>query len=466
MAIADRATGADLAFAGLAGQAERVRAGDVSARELTELSLERIHRLDRHLNAFRVVLDEQALAEADQADARRRAGDDRPLLGVPIAIKDDQDVRGEITGMGTLANLTPRGADSEIVRRLRAAGAVVVGKTNVPELLAFPWSETTAHGSVRNPWDPARTPGGSSGGSAAAVAAGLVAAATASDGAGSIRIPAGCTGLVGLKPQRDRVPTAPLVDGWCGMTTFGTVTRTVADSALFYDAIKQSGPSFGEAAAREPGRLRIAVAFNVPRPIIAPLDAEYRGAVEEMADVLRRLGHHVVERPMGYGNIISSVVVRYLRGIYEDAQSLEHPERLAKAGRGLARAGSFVRASAVRKAVAAGTSDAAMLNAPFGEGYDLVLTPMFTHRPPEILAHEGRGGLWQFNAAARFTPFTAAWNHIGQPALSVPSVPAADGFPLAVQFLGPRDGEPLLLSLGAQLERELGWAARRPPMAA
>ncbi len=465
MAIADSPAGTDLAFAGLAGQAAAVRAGDVTSRELTELVIRRIRRLDSQVNAFRVVLEDQALVEADQADARRRAGDDRPLLGVPIAIKDDQDVRGEITGKGTLGNSTPKPADSEIVRRLRAAGAVIVGKTLVPELQMFPWSESMAYGAVCNPWDLTRTPGGSSGGSAAAVAAGMVAAATASDGAGSIRIPAGCTGLVGLKTQRGRVSLAPETSGWHGMSVYGTVTRTVADSALFYDAVKESGPSFADAAAREPGPLRIAVATRVPKPIVARVSAEYLGAVEDTAARLRALGHTVEVRELDYGNSGNSVVVRYLRGIHADAQTLEHPERLAKAGRGLSRAGAAIPQRVLRDAIRREAPDAARINRVFDDGYDLVLTPMFTARPPRVLQYEGRGGLWSFNVAARFTPFTAAWNHLGQPAIALPAAPAADGFPLAVQFLAPPDGEPQLLSLAAQLERELDWPSRRPPVA-
>ena len=153
---------------------------------------------------------ERALIEADQADGRRRGGDTRPLLGVPIAIKDDTNVAGEVTARGTNAFGDPAREDAEVVRRLRAAGAVIVGKTNVPELEITPFTESPTFGATRNPWDLNRTPGGSSGGSAAAVAAGLVGGALASDGGGSIRIPAGCCGLFGLKPQRDRVPMAPL----------------------------------------------------------------------------------------------------------------------------------------------------------------------------------------------------------------------------------------------------------------
>src|SRR3954462_13727035 len=155
----------ELAYAGAAQQARLIAAGEVSAREVVGAVLRRIERLDPHLNAFRVVLPERALAEADQADGRRRAGEERPLLGVPVAIKDDTDVAGVPTARGTAASdLTPRPADAEAVRRLRAAGAVIVGKTNVPELMMWPWSEGVSFGGARNPWALARTPGGAGGG--------------------------------------------------------------------------------------------------------------------------------------------------------------------------------------------------------------------------------------------------------------------------------------------------------------
>ncbi len=182
-----------------------IRRGEISSRELVELYLERIERHDGELNAYRTVFAERALADAGQADARRGAGDDRPLLGVPIAVKDTEDVAGEVTGMGTAAHLARAERDNDFVGRLRAAGAVVLGKTNLPELAIMGCTEGPAFGVTRNPWDTDRTPGGSSGGSGAAVAAGLCAAATGSDGGGSIRIPASACGLVGLKPQRDRI---------------------------------------------------------------------------------------------------------------------------------------------------------------------------------------------------------------------------------------------------------------------
>src|SRR5918999_701880 len=222
----------ELAFAGVVRQAELIRSGDVSSRELVELYLERIERLDPQLNAFRTVMAERAAVDAQQADARRGAGEDRPLLGVPLAVKDVEDVTGEVTRWGTDAYSTPAAEDSELVRRLRAAGAVVVGKTNCPELAIMGDTEGPAFGITRNPWDTDRSVGGSSGGSAAAVAAGLCAAATGSDGMGSIRIPAANCGLVGLKPTRDRIPLQPIGEHWYGLTVAGFEARSARDAAL------------------------------------------------------------------------------------------------------------------------------------------------------------------------------------------------------------------------------------------
>src|SRR3954454_9429513 len=278
---------ADLAFAGLARHAALIAAGEVSSRELVELFLGRIDRYDPLLNSYRAVYAERARAEADQADGRRRAGERRPLLGVPVAIKDDIDIAGEVTGMGTDAATEPAAADAEVVRRIRAAGAVVLGKTQVPELMSTPFTESPTFGVTRNPWDLQRTPGGSSGGSAAAVAAGLASAALGSDGAGSIRVPAACCGLFGLKPQRGRVSMAPDLEAHQGMAVYGPLTRTVEDAGRLMDAITDGGPSLAEAARQPPGALRIAVSTAIPPGIVARLDAEQRAGVEAVADALK-----------------------------------------------------------------------------------------------------------------------------------------------------------------------------------
>jgi amidase len=240
----------DLAFAGAARQAELVRAGEVSSRELVELYLERIERIDPRLNAFRTVLADRAVTEADQADSLRAAGEDKPLLGVPVAIKDNQDLAGEVTTHGTGAFDEPAAADSEIVRRLRGAGAIPIGKTHLPELAVHSFTESATWGITRNPWNPDHSPGGSSGGSGTAVAAGMVGIATANDGGGSIRIPAACCGLFGLKPQRGRVSLMPDRSHWHGLTVAGCLSRSVLDTALFLDVV--SGPADGDADVAPP----------------------------------------------------------------------------------------------------------------------------------------------------------------------------------------------------------------------
>jgi amidase len=211
----------DLAFAGAAQQARMLAAGDITAPELLELYLDRIARLDPQLRSFRVVLADSARQEAGTAQDRLNAGERLPLLGVPIAIKDDVDVAGEVTTYGSAAHGPARTADAEVVRRLREAGAVILGKTAVPELMLWSFTETVTFGATRNPWNTDYTPGGSSGGSGAAVAAGLAAMALGSDGMGSIRIPSTWCGLFGIKPQRDRVPLAPHEDAWNGLSVNG-----------------------------------------------------------------------------------------------------------------------------------------------------------------------------------------------------------------------------------------------------
>jgi amidase len=450
----------ELAFAGLARQAELVRAGEVSARELVEVYLERIARLDPELNAFLTVAGERALAEADQADARRRAGDERPLLGVPVAIKDEVDVAGEVTTLGTSARGgEPARQDSEVVRRLRAAGAIPLGRTNVPELTQWPFTESISHGITRNPWDPDRSPGGSSGGSAAAVAAGLVGGALGSDGAGSIRIPAACCGLFGLKPQRGRVPYP---DHWHGMSVLGPITRTVADAALFLEVTTSKG-AFVEAAKATslPTRLRIALSAKPPAP--QPIAKECRQAAQDIADTLSDLGHHVEERDPAYGATVVDMVARYLRGIHDDAHATPRPDRLERRTRGMARLGGLVPASFVERSRSDEAERVRALLA-LWDDIDVLLTPALAAPPLPIGRYEGRSALYTFNGVARFTPFTGIWNLTGQPACVVPAGLTTAGLPVGVQLVGRPNGEATLLSLAAQLEAERPWADRRPPI--
>lgn len=336
----------DLAFAGAAAQARMLANGDLSAPELLEVYLERIARLDSQLRCYRVVLADRARREAAAAQSRLDAGERLPLLGVPVAIKDDVDVAGEVTTFGSGGHGPAVSSDAEVVRRLRAAGAVIIGKTNVPELMMMPYTESLTFGATRNPWDPRRTPGGSSGGSAAAVAAGLAPLALGSDGGGSIRIPSTWCGLFGLKPQRDRVSLEPHDDAWYGLSVNGPIARTVIDAAVFLDATSTvPGPEgeFVAAATREPGRLRIALSTKVPTPLPVRVGKPELAAVQQAGALLRDLGHDVVTADPEYpaAAILGNYLPRYLRGICDDADSLAHPERLEARTRNMARMGSF-----------------------------------------------------------------------------------------------------------------------------
>ena len=465
----------ELAFAGIARQAELIAGGEIAVRDLVQLYLDRIERLDPQLNAFRVVLAERALTEADQAQARVGGGDRRPLLGVPVAIKDDVDVAGEATMMGSAAHGPPAQADAEVVRRLRAAGAIVIGKTNVPELLIFPFTESDRFGATYNPYDLARTTGGSSGGSAAAVAAGLVGAALGSDGGGSVRIPAACCGLFGLKTQRGRISLAPRREAWHGLSVNGPLTRRVRDAALFLDVASgtieldaDSAPPpakpFVEAASRRPEKLRVAMSAKIPPPLLARLEREPRRAFEEAAALLRTLGHDVVEVDPGYGLAAQSFIVRWLRGIQDDAAAMAHPELLEPRTRGMARMGATIPPSLLRRVRASEARSGARINAIF-DSFDVLMTPALATLPPPIGKWHGQGALRTFNGVARFVPYNSIWNVLGNPAASVPVSWSPTGVPLAVQLVGRPNDEATLLALAAQLEDELRWPDRRPAMA-
>src|SRR5512133_1847992 len=403
---------ADLAYAGVAHQAELARSGAVTARELVELSLERIGRLDPLINAFRVVRAERALAEADAAHGRLRAGETSPLLGVPVAVKDNMDVAGELTTHGTGVVSERAAADCEAVRRLRAAGAIVVGKTNMPELALWPQlTDSQTWGATRNPWDPQRSTGGSSGGSAAAVAAGMVAGALGSDGGGSIRIPSSACGLFGLKPQRGRVPLAPDDDHWLGLSCFGPMTRTVADAALLLDVLADGPTGYAKAARGAPSRLRIAVSTKPTLP--AKPNAAAREAVESTADLLRSLGHVVRERDPDYGQIQPLFGPRYARGAWLDAQRLERRTR------GIVRVGARMERVAAR-ARAKEAARAARINALFDE-HDVLMTPVTAAQPLPVGRCGGAGAARTFLGAGAFACYTAIWNVTGQPAASVPA---------------------------------------------
>src|SRR6202042_2016161 len=428
----------------------------------------RIARLDSQLRCYRVVCSERARHEAAAAQERLDAGERLPLLGVPVAIKDDVDVAGEVTACGSGGHRPAVTSDAEAVRRLRAAGAVIIGKTNVPELMIFPFTESLTFGATRNPWDVGRTPGGSSGGSAAAVAAGLAAVALGSDGGGSIRIPSGWCGLFGIKPQRNRVPLAPHDDAWCGLSVNGPIARSVQDAALFLDVtttMPAPDGGFVAAAAKHPGRLRIALSTKVPPPLIAKVGKEQRAAVDEAGALLRDLGHHVVLRDPDYppAAIYANFLPRYFRGIYEDVRKLPHQDRLEKRTRSMARIGSLLSERRMATVRAGEPAVAARIQSIFDD-VDVVITPGSATGPSRIGAYQRRGAISSLLLVSRRVPFFEIWNLTGQPAAAVPWGLDRNGVPLSIQLVGRPSDEAALLSLGGQIEAARPWAHRRPPV--
>ena len=352
----------EIAFAGAAKQAEMVRAGEVSPTELVQLCLDRIEKLDPELNSFRKVFAERALLEAEQAEARLKGGDERPLLGVPIAIKDEVDVAGEINTHGTDAYTEPARADCEMVRRLREAGAIIVGLTLLPEMAICGFTESATYGVTRNPWNPQRSPAGSSGGSCAAVAAVLVPIASAGDGGGSIRLPAASCGLFGLKPQRGRISFAPQLEYWNGLAVNGCLSRTVLDTALWLDITAGGSPEpgapppperpFVESAKTAPGKLRVAWSTVPPRAAApAKVSDEVKAAVADTAALLGTLGHEVAQRDPEWGGVGNNITPRFLRGVADTVAEVPHPERLERRTRGFGRLGHYLPDSVFEKAL-------------------------------------------------------------------------------------------------------------------
>jgi amidase len=456
----------DLAFSGPGALAAMVRAGEASPRELVELYLRRIEALDPQLNAFRVLRAERALAEADEVEIGSHP---RPLAGVPIAVKDDLDLAGEVATRGTRSFGPAAAADAEPIRRLRAAGAIPIGVTNVPELMIFPWTATTANGVTRNPWDPARTTGGSSGGSAGAVAAGLVAAATASDGGGSIRIPAAACGLVGMKPSRGRVSGG----GWLGLSTYGALARTVADSALMLDVMHGALPedahhapaftgSYVDAAATPPARLKIAVSRKLPPGLLGRVSGDQRGAWERTGALLSALGHDVVPRDPAYRMAQLEFFQTWVRGVYEESLTVPDRTTLERSTRQMAAMGRYLVPPRRREAILAARARTTARVTALWEEFDVLVTPTLARTAIAAEGGYGKAAPVAVDIAGRFAPFTPIFNVTGQPAISIPAGVGTDGLPLAVQLIGRVGAEDTLYSLAGQIEAAAPWAQRRP----
>ncbi|HVU60414.1 MAG TPA: amidase family protein [Mycobacteriales bacterium] len=452
----DRPDAESVAYAGVAGQAELLRSGAITAVELVSLLLERIVRFEPTLNAFRLVLGEEALAAAAAADAARRDGDPRELLGVPIALKDNIALVDTASRYGTGSPEPTAAADDELVRRIRAAGMIIIGKTHMPELAMWAATESRHHGISRNPWDLSYVPGGSSGGSAAAVAAGLVPAAHATDGLGSIRIPASCCGLVGLKPTRDLLPAAP---HWHGMSHAGFVTRSVRDTALLIDNLAEGSPRLVEAIAAAPASLRIATSLKGASP--ARAHPEIRAAHQRVATILADLGHTLVERDPPYGAALATAnSLRYLGGVAQDLAALADPHATERRTRELAALGRRIPARAITWARTTGDDFGARMAA-FFDDVDLLMTPTMPVLPRRAGELSRRGALRTLPLMLPCAAYTGAWNAAGLPAMSVPAATTAGGLPIGVQLIGPSGGEDLLVGVAAALESVIGWTDRR-----
>jgi len=461
------ATLSEQALTGLGEQVDALRSGRTSSRELVEAALARAEQEQARLNAFRVICSEQALAAAEEADSLLAAGSEGPLLGVPVAIKDDVDLAGHTTPFGCGGG-RPAVRDAEAVRRLHEGGAIVIGKTHAPEVGQWHFTETPLHGATRNPWNTEHTPGGSSGGAAAAVAAGVVGAAIGSDGAGSIRIPAAWTGLVGLKPQRGRVSTWPDPEAFNGLSCYGPLARSAGDAALLLDAVRGNVPAdlhrpappseaFATAAARDPGPLRVALSFKTPFAVPEAIDPEHRVAIEAFAERLAALGHEIIQADPDYGLVGPALVPRGMAGVEEwlcahgeDRAALEPRTRtharLGKALRGLPLRASRAAEPALRRRIGR-----------VFERCDVVLTPTTAKPPPRIGALDGRGYWATSSVATAICPFAFAWNVTGWPAISLPAGLTAAGLPIGAQLLGRENDEATLLSLAGSVERDGGF---------
>lgn len=459
-------------FPTLGEQLYQLASGSVTSAELVRRSLHAITVSQSTLNAFRVVLTESALAEAAEADRRRAAGETAPLLGIPIAVKDDVDIAGVPTSFGAAGRIRPATEDSEVVRRLRAAGAVIVGKTNCCELGQWPFTSGPAFGHTRNPWSRKHTPGGSSGGSAAAVAAGLVAAAIGSDGAGSIRVPAAWTHLVGIKPQRGRISTAPLGDAFNGIAVNGVLARTVNDAALVLDACAgnvaddphQPPPvRMADYVGVAPGPQRIAVSTRFPFTFFgAKLHPEIRSALQNVADQLAELGHTVLAGNPNYGlRLSASFLPRSTAGLLDWADRLGEDVTFDPRTEANMRMGQLLSGSMLRWARRSEPSLQRRVGKIF-DAVDVVLAPTTAQPPPHARRFDELGPTGTDRAMIAACPVTFPWNVLGWPSINVPAGFTADGLPIGVQLMGPANSEPLLISLAAELEAINGWADKQP----
>ena len=470
-------------------QAQLVRRGEVTPLELVDAAIDRIEAVDAALNAVVTRLFEAARAEAARvtATARRRPAEisPPPLEGVPFLVKDLGAAMAGVpatAGSRALRDHRPA-ANSPLVDRYRAAGLIILGRTNTPEFGNHSTTEPELFGPTRNPWDVTRTVGGSSGGSAAAVAARMVPAAHGGDGAGSLRIPASCCGVFGLKPTRGRVSRAPAGEEIGGLSVRHAITRSVRDSAILLDVAAGREPGdpaivppperpFGDEVGRDPGRLRIA--WSVRPPLEVAVDPDCATAVREAAELLDSLGHVVEEAAPSFDAevLVGPLVTVWAVGNLEEATTCERilrrpllPDELEITTWELVEHGRRTSALGLVEAVAA-LGAATREIGPFFETYDAWLTPTLS-RPPERLGilNQSFGGAaewWRFDCG--FNPWNPIANITGHPAMSVPLHWSPDGLPIGVLVTGRFGDEATLFRLAAQLEAARPWSAHVPPI--
>jgi amidase len=438
--------------------ARAVRRGDTSATAVVADHLDNIHQYDRIVHAFRQVRVEEALTEAEAVDEQPELGN-LPLAGVPIAVKENTPVVGVRTWHGSDAAAGPVAErDHEVVRRLRGAGAIVLGTTRMPELGLFA-STDDASATTRNPWRTDRTAGGSSGGAAAAVAAGLVPMAHGNDGLGSIRIPAACCGLVGIKPGRGVVPSGIGATDWFGLAEHGILATTVADAALGFSVLAGRAPE----RLVEPDHLRVAVSLRSPVAGVFP-DADASRATGAAARLLVRLGHDAVRADPAYPLSLGlRGIATWFAAAYRDvAESGIDPYALQpRTRRHIALGERMLRSRLVREDDR--TAWRERCRDWFADGrFDVLLTPALATAPP--VAADWHKRSWQANviSSLRYAPYSAPWNIAGFPGVVVPMGVRTDGLPAAVQLIGRPGSELTLLAVAGQIEAVAPWRRHAP----
>jgi amidase len=460
----------EIAFASATRQAQLIKRGEVSPVELVTEYLERIDLFDGDINSFVTVTAERALEEARRAQRSLSQEHVPPFVGVPITIKDLTEVEGVLFTASVKPFAGKVGMnDAASVTRIREAGFIILGKTNTPELGTLCVTESELNGVCRNPWDPSLTAGGSSGGAAAGVAAGFSPVAHGSDGGGSIRIPASCCGLYGLKPSRGRVSSGPGGGDVAGLGVQGPLARTVEDAAGLLDVMagyELGDPHWAPPPERpfrrevgaSPGRLRIAVTTEAPN--FAPVSERVVAATTEVAEMLEGLGHIVEEAAPEWADPeITPLFVTLWQARNVDGCE---PHELEPINRALIESGAQTSSLDYVSALSRLQSKARKI-VTFWRDYDLLLTPTLALEPvPVGWVFESDDPWEQFARMGLFIPFTPLINLTGQPACSLPLHWTEEGIPIGVQLIGRPAGEAVLLRVSAQLEEARPWAQRRP----